>query len=91
MLSSYFSLTELNELLNEEDKVLEMIQKMSEVMKMKEDREKLSNSCIELASEYIYNVENRVRLSNSCIELASKYIYNVKYCSVSYFSVCEKI
>jgi hypothetical protein len=26
-----------------------MIQKMSEVMKMKEDREKLSNSCIELA------------------------------------------
>ena len=45
------SLTELNELLNEEDKVLEMIQKMSEVMKMKEDREKLSNSCIELAKE----------------------------------------
>ncbi|CAC5414524.1 VPS37 [Mytilus coruscus] len=45
------SLTELNGLLNEEDKILEMIQKMSEVSKMKEDREKLSNECIELAKE----------------------------------------
>lgn len=45
------SLSELNDLLNEEDKILEMIQKMSEVMKMKEDREKLSNTCIELAKD----------------------------------------
>jgi hypothetical protein len=43
-----------------------------------EDKVKLSNSCIELASEYIYNVEDKVKLSNSCIELASEYIYNVE-------------
>ncbi|CAG2215206.1 VPS37 [Mytilus edulis] len=45
------SLTELNGLLNEEDKILEMIQKMSEVSKMKEDRENYLNECIELAKK----------------------------------------
>lgn len=56
ILTLFFSLTELNGLLNEEDKILEMIQKMSEVSKMKEDREKLSNECIELASKYTHVV-----------------------------------
>jgi hypothetical protein len=44
----------------------------SEYIYNEEDKVKLSNSCIELASEYIYNVEDTVKLSNSCIELASE-------------------
>ncbi|XP_048779137.1 vacuolar protein sorting-associated protein 37A-like isoform X1 [Ostrea edulis] len=43
------SLTELYELQDEEDKILEMIQKLPEVGKFAEEREKISNECIELA------------------------------------------
>ena len=48
---SLFSLTQLNEMLNEEDKILEMIQKLPSVVKLAEDREKLSNECIAQASK----------------------------------------
>lgn len=43
------SLTELFELQDEEDKILEMIQKLPHVTKFAEEREKISNECIELA------------------------------------------
>ncbi|XP_022325999.1 vacuolar protein sorting-associated protein 37A-like [Crassostrea virginica] len=43
------SLTELYELQDEEDKILEMIQKLPDVGKFAEEREKISNECIELA------------------------------------------
>lgn len=46
------SLTELFELQDEEDKILEMIQKLPHVTKFAEEREKISNECIELASEF---------------------------------------
>lgn len=51
---SFFSssLTELFELQDEEDKILEMIQKLPHVTKFAEEREKISNECIELASEF---------------------------------------
>ena len=45
------SLTELYELQDEEDKILEMIQKLPDVGKFAEEREKISNECIELASK----------------------------------------
>lgn len=45
------SLSELNELLNEEDKILEMIQKLPDVCRIVEERENLSRKCIELASK----------------------------------------
>lgn len=45
------SLSELNELLNEEDKILEMIQKLPDVCRIVEERENLSRKCIELARE----------------------------------------
>ncbi|XP_062586076.1 vacuolar protein sorting-associated protein 37A-like isoform X1 [Saccostrea cucullata] len=43
------SLTQLYELQDEEDKILEMIQKLPEVGKFAEEREKISSECIELA------------------------------------------
>ncbi|XP_060078833.1 vacuolar protein sorting-associated protein 37A-like [Ylistrum balloti] len=45
------TLTELNSMLNEEEKILEMIQNLPDVTKLAEDREKLSNECINLARE----------------------------------------
>ncbi|XP_033743923.1 vacuolar protein sorting-associated protein 37A-like [Pecten maximus] len=45
------SLSELNSILHEEEKVLEMIQNLPDVAKLAEDREKLSNECIGLARE----------------------------------------
>lgn len=65
------SLTELFELQDEEDKVLEMIQKLPHVTKFAEDREKISNECIELASKFF---SSRVCLfvRNLCIVLHTK-------------------
>lgn len=46
---------ELNTMLNEEDKILEMIQRLPDVAKLAEDREELSNECINLARKSIKN------------------------------------
>ncbi|KAK3100579.1 hypothetical protein FSP39_022103 [Pinctada imbricata] len=45
------SLTQLNEMLNEEEKILEMIQKLPEVCRLQEVREEISNECIQLARD----------------------------------------
>jgi len=44
-------------MLNEEDKILEMIQKLPQVCRLAEDREKLSNECISLASKENYRLD----------------------------------
>jgi len=43
---------EMLELVNEEDRVLDIIQSMPEVLRVVEDREKMSCKCTDLASKY---------------------------------------
>lgn len=45
------SITELNELMNDDDKLFEMLQKMPEVIKIEKERVQMSTDCINLAEE----------------------------------------
>ncbi|GAB1607542.1 vacuolar protein sorting-associated protein 37A-like [Argonauta hians] len=45
------SITELNELMNDEGKLFEMLQKLPEVMKIEKERQQMSDECISLAEK----------------------------------------